>query len=123
MRKKIVTRKGRLESKIRAELENQKPQIGPILDAIDEFEKDNIETIEKLKRKKQLDTKRINGALKQTINAHGPITKLLIGSASKRIYGSLLTDEVEDEKKWSIKSMILGIGVGFLCSIIFYLFL
>ena len=61
-----------------------------ILDAIDEYEKDNLATIEKLKKEKQVDTKKINGALKQAINAHGPITKVLIGSATKRIYGALL---------------------------------
>jgi hypothetical protein len=33
--------------------------------------------------------KLINGALKQTINAHGPITKERIGSATKRILGAL----------------------------------
>jgi len=33
--------------------------------------------------------KLINGALKQTINAHGPITKKHIGSATKRILGAL----------------------------------
>lgn len=106
--KKIVTRRGKLENKIRAELSKPKPEVGLILDAIDDFEKDNIETIDKLKRKKQLDTKRINGALKQTINAHGPITKLLIGSASKRIYGALLTDETEREKI-SIRGFLLGL--------------
>lgn len=111
MRKKIVTRKGKLENKIRTELLKPKPDVGVILDAVDEFEKDNIETIEKLKRKKQLDTKRINGALKQTINAHGPITKLLIGSASKRIYGSLLSDETEKEKI-SIKGFLLGLATS-----------
>jgi hypothetical protein len=111
MRRKIVTRKGKVEAKIRIELEKPNPQIGLILDAIDEFEKDNIETIEKLKRKKQLDTKRINGALKQTINAHGPITKLLIGSASKRIYGSLLTD-VQEKEKISLKWFLLGLASG-----------
>lgn len=111
MRKKIVTRKGKLENKIRTELLKPKPDVGVILDAVDEFEKDNIETIEKLKRKKQLDTKRINGALKQTINAHGPITKLLIGSASKRIYGSLLSDEPEKEKI-SIRGFLLGLATS-----------
>lgn len=117
MRKKIVTRKGKLENKIRAELLKPKPQIGAILDAVDEFEKDNIETIEKLKRKKQVDTKRINGALKQAINAHGPITKLLIGSASKRIYGALLTDEVEKEKI-SIKGFLLGVATSIVLYVI-----
>lgn len=33
--------------------------------------------------------KLINGALKDTINNHGPITKDYISSASKRIYGNM----------------------------------
>lgn len=109
--KKNVTRRGKLENKLRAELANPKPEVGKLLDAIDDFEKDNIATIEKLKKKKQIDTKRINGALKQTINAHGPITKVLIGSASKRIYGSMLTNENEKEKV-SIKGYLLGIATS-----------
>ena len=50
--RKNVTRKGRLENKLRAELAMSNPEIGKLLDAIDEFEADNIATIEKLKRKK-----------------------------------------------------------------------
>ena len=117
--RKNVTRKGRLENKLRAELAMPKPEIGKLLDAIDEFEADNIATIEKLKKKKQVDTKRINGALKQTINAHGPITKLLIGSASKRIYGSMLTDENEDKKeRVSIKGFLLGVATSVIVYVI-----
>jgi len=33
------------------------------------------------------------GALRETIRAHGPITKLLIGSAAKRISGTILASE------------------------------
>lgn len=65
-------------------------EINDILSIFDVYEKDNLDTIEKLKRDKVYDTKRISGALKQTINAHGPITAQFIGSATKRIYGSLL---------------------------------
>lgn len=86
----LKTRRGKLEAKIKLELANPTPNINNILKSIDEFEKDNLETIEKLRKDKLVDTKRINGALKQTIKAHGPITMLLIGSATKRIYGSLL---------------------------------
>ncbi len=57
--------------------------------------KDDLTYIEKLKRKRILEIKRINGGLKQTINDHGPITKQLIGSASKRIYGALLSNKKE----------------------------
>jgi hypothetical protein len=51
--------------------------------------------IEKLKRKRIFEIKRINGGLKQAISAHGAITKQLIGSASKRIYGALLSNKKE----------------------------
>lgn len=109
--RKIVTRRGKLENNIIKILEGPTPEVGEILDSVDEFEIANIATIDKLKKKKQVDSKRINGALKQTINAHGPITKLLIGSASKRIYGSMLTDEIVKEKI-SIRGFLLGVGVS-----------
>lgn len=32
----------------------------------------------------------INGGIKQTINDHGPITKELTGSATKRIFGNII---------------------------------
>lgn len=116
--RKNVTRKGRLENKLRAELAMSNPEIGKLLDAIDEFEADNIATIEKLKRKKQIDAKKINGAIRQTINSHGPITMLLIGSCTKRIMGSLMTNEIEYKKeKISIKGFLLGIAT----SVIVYL--
>ena len=90
----LKTRRGKLEDKIRIEIlqtiNTDKTLIDMILQHVDEYEKDNLATIEKLKKEKQVDTKKINGALKQTINAHGPITKVLIGSATKRIYGALL---------------------------------
>jgi hypothetical protein len=90
----LKTRRGKLEQKIRIEIlqtiNTDETLIDMILQHVDEYEKDNLATIEKLKKEKQVDTKKINGALKQTINAHGPITKVLIGSATKRIYGALL---------------------------------
>ncbi len=120
--RKIVTRRGKLENKIRIILSDPKPEVGPILDAVDDFEKDNIATIDKLKKKKQIDSKRINGALRQTIQAHGPITKLLIGSATKRIHGALLTNEIEkEEKKFSIKSLIIGFIIGIISTIILFI--
>jgi hypothetical protein len=121
--KKIVTRRGKLESKISViltGLANPELEVGKILDAVDDFESANLATIDKLKKKKQVDSKRINGALKQTINAHGPITKLLIGSASKRIYGSMLTDEQEKEKI-SIKGFLYGIGLSVIINVIWAL--
>lgn len=121
--RKNITRRGKLENKIEVELERHFPDIDKILEAVYEFEKNNISTIDKLKKKKRVDSKRINGALKQTIQAHGPITKLLIGSASKRIYGALLTNELDDDKKWSVKSIIIGLIGGVLLTTIFYFIL
>jgi hypothetical protein len=90
------TRRGKLKSGLELNLLNKtvgSNEIDVILNMVDEYEKDNLDTIEKLKRDKKVELNKINGALRQTINAHGDITKILIGSASKRIYGSLLTSE------------------------------
>ena len=84
------TRRGRLKRKISLELAKKSVNIEYILDCVDQYEKDNLDTINYLKKEKIITTKRINGGLKQCINDHGPITKILIGSATKRIYGSLL---------------------------------
>lgn len=87
---KLRTRRGKLEQKISIELNKPKPNIQVILSAVDSFEKDNLDTITKLRKEKLYEARKISGALKSTIDAHGPITKVLIGSATKRIYGSLL---------------------------------
>jgi hypothetical protein len=51
--------------------------------------------------KKQTDKKKLNkrivGGLRETIRIHGPITKLLIGSAAKRIAGHIKPKEKKDE--------------------------
>jgi len=105
----LRTRKGRLKDKIMYELEKENPSVDVILKYVDDYEKANLETIKKLKKGKKVETNRINGALKQTINAHGPITKELIGSATKRIYGALLDEKKESflkrliNKLWKIK--------------------
>lgn len=92
----LKTRGGKLENTIKQELEKAEPDLIVIMDSVYEYEKSNLATIEKLKRDKKLETNRINGALKQTIQAHGPITMTLIGSATKRIYGSILSDEKKE---------------------------
>lgn len=100
----LKTRRGKLENKIRIEIlqtiNTDETLIDMILKHVDEYEKDNLETIEKLRKDKSVDSKRINGALRQTINAHGPITMLLIGSATKRIHGALI--EATKKKKKTI---------------------
>jgi hypothetical protein len=92
----LKTRGGKLENTIKLELAKAEPDLSVIMSSIHEYEKSNLATIEKLKRDKKLETNRINGALKQTIQAHGPITMTLIGSATKRIYGSILSDEKKE---------------------------
>jgi len=121
---KFKTRKGRLENKIKTEMEKDSPSLDTIVSAVDTYEKDNTDTIEKLKKDKKADMNRINGALKQTINAHGPITKQLIGSAGKRIYGSLILNPNHQEKKptkFSISSILLGVALGMGVTILFTL--
>jgi len=44
-------------------------EINELLRLVDKYEKNNLDTIEKLKRKKMVDVNKINGALKQAINA------------------------------------------------------
>lgn len=52
--------------------------------------------------KKQTEKQRIHkivvGALREAIRAHGNINKLLIGSAAKRITGTLLARKESDER-------------------------
>jgi hypothetical protein len=91
----LKTRHGKLENNIQMELNSVSPNLNNIIEIINDYEKNNLATIDKLKRDKVIQTKRISGALKNTINAHGPITMTLIGSATKRIYGSLLSEPTE----------------------------
>lgn len=98
----LKSRRARLLDKIKIELAKGNPSEESIMVLFDEYEKDNNDLIVKLKKDRRVTAKRINGALKQTINAHGPITKLLIGSASKRIIGALIDTNIKpkyDKKK------------------------
>lgn len=118
MSKKIRTRKDVLRHQIIKTLGfDNKTIVNELLNNIDEYEVNNLDTIEKLKRDKKITTTAINGGLKQSINAHGPITKELIGSATKRIYGSLLISE-HKQKKISIKALVAGIIIGSLITIL-----
>lgn len=91
----LKTRRGRLAEKIKYELSKPQPNLEMILRHVDDYERDNLATIDKLKKGKVVDAKKINGALKQAINAHGPITKQLIGSATKRVLGALVVNKKE----------------------------
>lgn len=99
----LKTRKTKLKEKIMLELNKNNPNIDSILTSVDEYEVSNLETIKKLQRRKKIETNKIKGGLKQTINAHGPITKELINSATKRIYGAFLEVEKESYFKRIIK--------------------
>jgi hypothetical protein len=103
----LKTRLGKLENNIQNELSSGKPNIENIIGFINDYEKNNLATIEKLKRGKIIESKRISGAIKNTIHAHGPITKNLIGSATKRIMGSLLEEKKEKSFINKITSFII----------------
>ena len=98
-------------------------ELKKIIEYVDEYEKNNIDSIEKLKKEKKLDLDIINGALKMCINDHGPITKVLIGSASKRIYGSLMINPNFNERmrfrKISLRDLVIGVILGIFLYILF----
>jgi hypothetical protein len=97
---KFKTREERLTHKLNQTLLNKTvdgAKITELIQVINDYEKNNLDTISKLKKDKSLETKRISGALRQTINAHGPITLNYIGSATKRIYGVLLSNPNKDK--------------------------
>ena len=64
-------------------------------------------------------TKKISGAIKQTIDVHGPITKDLIGSATKRIYGNLLTNpnEKKEDRRINVRDLLIGIVIGIILTL------
>jgi hypothetical protein len=75
------------------------------------YEQSNLKKIDKLTRERLVERNRIKGALKQTINAHGPIDMRLIGSATKRVCGALITN-VEPKPKSNFNSFVWGVIVG-----------
>ncbi len=104
---KLKTRRGKLEQKISTELSKSTPNIENIISAVESFEKDNLDTIEKLRKEKLYEARKISGALKSTIDAHGPITKILIGSATKRVYGSLISTDSKTIKREKIRRVMM----------------
>ncbi len=107
---------------IQDELNTKTIDIKNILKAVDEYQKDNIDTIEKLRKEKKVELTKINGALKMSIHSHGPITKELIGSASKRIYGALIVNPntKPEFNPISFRDLIIGIGLGMLIFIVLF---
>ena len=99
------TRQEKLEEKIRPIVPDE-ISFNLIMKSISEYEKANLNTIRKLKRKRLVETNKIKGGLKQTIDAHGPITKELIGSAVKRIYGNLIENNKNPEESWINKFLL-----------------
>jgi hypothetical protein len=104
------SRKGKLKSVLEYKLGNKLyyNDINDILAVFDMYQKDNLDSIDKLKRDKVYETKRISGAIKQFLDAHPTLTKMLIGSLTKRIYGALLTNKKKYNKiqqfgKWLFK--------------------
>jgi len=119
----LKTRNGKLRNKLVNNFLNKKiteKEIESIMVMVDEYEKANLLTIDKLKKHKSIESKRISGALKQTIDAHSVITKELIGSATKRIMGALLSNEKPKNKKL-IKPFIFGFFTATLLLLTYYL--
>jgi len=117
---RFKTRKGKLENRLREEIGKNNPDLDKVVAIVEGFESDNLKTIDKLKKKKKITLNKINGGLKQSINAHGPITKNFIGSASKRILGSLLEAE-EEENSFNILSFIGGLVTMLIVTILIFL--
>lgn len=82
-------------------------EIELILSIFNQYEKSNVDEIKRLKRERQFEVRKVNGALKQTIDSHGSITKLLIGSASKRIMGAVMLPKKKTLLE-KIKSFLWG---------------
>ena len=101
-------RKDKLIDRVKNEISSKNPNYEHIGEIIDDYERSNLNIIRKLKVKRRFLATKVNGALKQTINAHGPITKILIGSASKRIMGSLEDLDNKEKNKFEVISFILG---------------
>lgn len=81
------------------------------------YESNNIKKVNKLTRNRKIEINRIKGGLKQTIKAHGPIDSKLIGSATKRIYGALLNNEIT-KFKFHLNSFVWGLIVATLIIIL-----
>ena len=88
-----------------------------VINVFKKYEESNINKIKKLNKRRLIEHNRIRGGLKQTIDAHSVITKELIGSATKRIYGNLLVND-ELVSKTNFTPFIWGLIVGSLIVIL-----
>lgn len=110
MKIKYKSREERLKNKLSGLFLNKTitpDKLDAMILAVNDYEKANLDTINKLKKDKLYETKRISGALRQTINAHGPITLNYIGSATKRIYGVLLDNPKDKQINIDIGTFVL----------------
>lgn len=108
------SRKQVLKDSIQFELRQPIPNLDAILATVDRYEQNNLNKIDKLSRKRQIELTRINGAIKDCINSHGYITKNNTYSLAKRIEGSLLSDEKEKVNKEILSYSIFMLSVGIL---------
>lgn len=68
----LKTRNGKLRNKLTNNFPKNKltdKDVETLMIMVEDYEKANLATIEKFKKDKSLESKRISGALKQTINA------------------------------------------------------
>lgn len=115
-------RRKKLEDNLKKELSQINPSFDKIIGYINEYEKHNLKTIDKLKREREIDVRKIKGSIKQTINIHGPITKDLIGSLTKRIVGSLLSDVKKQNKTLlKIKTILISVIIITITYLIYYI--
>jgi len=105
---KNLTRRGRLESELKSKFTNKgitNDDIKVICDLFDYYENNNLQTIDKLRKEKKIEMRRINGAIKQFLNVHPILTKELVSSLGKRIYGAILSDKKEKTIVKYLKSL------------------
>jgi hypothetical protein len=103
----------KLDIEIQGLLKNKTITSDEIINVFMKYEDINIKTIDKLNKPRLVERNKIKGALRQSINAHGAIDMRLIGSATKRITGALITNE-EPKSKPNFNSFVWGIAVGLL---------
>ncbi len=96
----MKTRRGKLKNGLSEIIDKEK--LEQVLVLVDEYEKDNLATIDKLNRKRIVDLKRIKGGIKQAFHAHPILTKEMTGSIAKRVYGAMLENKGEENKLFSI---------------------
>lgn len=87
----------KLSNSIKHVMKNPEATLEDYIAVFEKYEKNNLTKLKKLRRDNYTTAKRVSGALKSCIDAHGPITKLLIGSATKRVVGALLENPNEQK--------------------------